>query len=113
MAKTNLIEVNDYPEPPEGATPRLFGPSSLWVEDMDMLKTVNMMEHQTSAYTINKLVVRRGQPFRILVSFSQDVASDDVRLEFLIGQCERTVSRRLKVFAFLSVLFCQSTATCL
>lgn len=105
MAKTNLIEVDDYPEPPEGATPRSFAPGSLWVEDMDMLKPMNMMAHQTSAYTINKLVVRRGQHFRIMVSFSQDVASDDVRLEFLIGQCERTVSRRLKVFAFLSVLF--------
>lgn len=105
MANTNLIEVDDYPEPPEGATPRSFVAGSLWVEGMDMLNTVNMMEHQTKAYTIDKLVVRRGQQFRILVCFSQDVASKDVRLEFLIGQCERTVSRRLKVFAFLSVLF--------
>ncbi|XP_075905294.1 coagulation factor XIII A chain-like [Nelusetta ayraudi] len=85
VAKTNLIEVDDYPEPLEGATPRSFVPGTLWVEHMDMLKTVNMMEHRTLAYNINKLVVRRGQHFRILVTFSQDVASDDVRLEFLIG----------------------------
>lgn len=108
MAKTNLIEVDDYPELPElpelpgEAKPRSFGPSSLWVENVDMMKTLNKLEHQTSKYVINKLVVRRGQPFRILVSFSEDVASDDVHLEFLIGQCERTISRRLKVFAFLS-----------
>lgn len=105
MAKTNLIEVDDYPEPPEGAKPRSFGPSSLWVENVDMLMAVNTMEHQTSRYNIKKLVVRRGQPFRMLVSFSQDVNSKDVHLEFLIGQCERTISRRLKVLAFLSFLF--------
>lgn len=54
---------------------------------MNMLKTQNELEHRTSQYKTNKMVVRRGQMFRIIVTFSEDVSSDDVHLEFLIGQC--------------------------
>lgn len=92
MAKTNLIEVDDYPEVAE-ATPRFHQSSPLWVENIDIMKTVNTQEHRTSRYKTNKLVVRRGQKFIIQVSFSQDVSSDDVHLEFLIGECERSVTR--------------------
>lgn len=92
MPNTNLIEIDDYPEHPEGATPRFVGPGKLWVEGMNMLIMQNKFEHHTDLYKTDKLVVRRGQPFRIIVNFSQDISSEDVQLEFLIGQCVNTVA---------------------
>lgn len=57
------------------------------VTGIDFLKSENGPQHHTDAYNITNLVVRRGQPFLIQLSFSRELtASDKLSLRFGIGK---------------------------
>ncbi|NXW56817.1 TGM4 glutamyltransferase, partial [Eurystomus gularis] len=59
----------------------------LKVTGIDFLKSQNCPEHHTDAYNIKNLVVRRGKPFQIQLSFSRELkASDKLALRFGIGE---------------------------
>ncbi|NXD76986.1 TGM4 glutamyltransferase, partial [Halcyon senegalensis] len=61
--------------------------TDLKVTGIDFLKSQNCPQHHTDAYNIKNLVVRRGQPFEIQVSFSRELqASDKLSLRFGIGE---------------------------
>uniref|UniRef100_A0A3Q3XGQ2 protein-glutamine gamma-glutamyltransferase n=1 Tax=Mola mola TaxID=94237 RepID=A0A3Q3XGQ2_MOLML len=73
-------------EPFDQATPRGEQPTGGGVMGIDMCQPVNKPQHNTSAYDITHLVIRRGQPFTVIVTFDRQLAeSDDFQLEFLIG----------------------------
>ncbi|XP_030799561.1 protein-glutamine gamma-glutamyltransferase 4 isoform X2 [Camarhynchus parvulus] len=61
--------------------------SSLKVTGVDFLKSQNTRQHHTDGYNIQSLVVRRGQPFQVLVSLSRELrAADKLTLRFGIGE---------------------------
>ncbi|XP_033924080.1 protein-glutamine gamma-glutamyltransferase 4 [Melopsittacus undulatus] len=64
-----------------------FPGSDLNVTGLDFVKSQNCRLHHTDGYTISNLVVRRGQPFQLLLTFSRDLqASDKLSLHFSIGE---------------------------
>ncbi|KAM4534026.1 coagulation factor XIII A chain-like [Odontesthes bonariensis] len=78
-------------EPFDGSSyagPRAFpaGGDALQVMGVNMRKEFNEGSHNTTEYTTNLLVVRRGHSFVIDVTFSRPLTpQDDFQLEFLIG----------------------------
>ncbi|NXH11682.1 TGM4 glutamyltransferase, partial [Bucco capensis] len=61
--------------------------TDLKVSGIDFLKSENCPQHHTDAYNIENLVVRRGQPFQLQLSFSRELkASDKLALRFGIGE---------------------------
>ncbi|NWR55134.1 TGM4 glutamyltransferase, partial [Bucorvus abyssinicus] len=61
--------------------------SDVTVTGIDFLKSQNGPQHHTDAYNIKNLVVRRGQPFLIQLSFSRELmASDKLSVRFGIGE---------------------------
>ncbi|NWY55821.1 TGM4 glutamyltransferase, partial [Chionis minor] len=61
--------------------------TDLRVTGVDFLKSQNTRLHHTDAYNIKNLVVRRGQPFQLQISFSRELRSDDkLALRFGIGE---------------------------
>ncbi|NWZ37744.1 TGM4 glutamyltransferase, partial [Brachypodius atriceps] len=65
----------------------LFPETSLKVTGIDFLKSQNTQQHHTDGYNIKNLVVRRGQPFQVLVSLNREVtAADKLSLRFGIGE---------------------------
>ncbi|NXT51961.1 TGM4 glutamyltransferase, partial [Pluvianellus socialis] len=61
--------------------------TDLRVTGVDFLKNQNTRLHHTDAYNIKNLVVRRGQPFQLQVSFSRELRADDkLALRFGIGE---------------------------
>ncbi|NXI51557.1 TGM4 glutamyltransferase, partial [Chloroceryle aenea] len=61
--------------------------TDLQVTGIDFLKSQNCPQHHTDAYNIKNLVVRRGQPFNVQLSFSRELkASDKLALRFGIGE---------------------------
>ncbi|NXS11598.1 TGM4 glutamyltransferase, partial [Neodrepanis coruscans] len=65
----------------------VFPETSLRATGIDFLKSQNTREHHTDGYNIKNLVVRRGQPFRVQVSFNRELkAADKLSLHFSIGE---------------------------
>ncbi|NXD67019.1 TGM4 glutamyltransferase, partial [Eolophus roseicapillus] len=61
--------------------------SDLKVTGLDFLKSQNCRLHHTDAYNISNLVVRRGQPFQLQLTFSRELqAPDKLSLRFGIGE---------------------------
>ncbi|NXE19498.1 TGM4 glutamyltransferase, partial [Ardeotis kori] len=61
--------------------------TDLKVTGIDFLKSQNCQLHHTDAYNIKNLVVRRGQPFQLQVSFSRELKpTDKLALRFGIGK---------------------------
>ncbi|XP_009864738.1 PREDICTED: protein-glutamine gamma-glutamyltransferase 4, partial [Apaloderma vittatum] len=61
--------------------------TDLKVTGIDFLKSHNCPLHHTDAYDIKNLVVRRGQPFHLQLSFSRELkASDKLSLRLSIGE---------------------------
>ncbi|XP_074747705.1 protein-glutamine gamma-glutamyltransferase 4 [Strix uralensis] len=61
--------------------------SDLKVTGIDFLKSQNTLLHHTDEYNIENLVVRRGQPFLLQLSFSRELkAADKLSLRFGIGE---------------------------
>ncbi|NWW87319.1 TGM4 glutamyltransferase, partial [Rhynochetos jubatus] len=61
--------------------------ANLEVTGIDFLKSQNCRLHHTDAYNIKNLVVRRGQPFQLQLSFSRELkATDKLALRFGIGE---------------------------
>ncbi|NXN95195.1 TGM4 glutamyltransferase, partial [Rhinopomastus cyanomelas] len=61
--------------------------TNLKVTGIDFLKSQNCTQHHTDAYNIKNLVVRRGQPFNIQLTFSRELkASDKLAVRFGIGE---------------------------
>ncbi|NXJ84084.1 TGM4 glutamyltransferase, partial [Trogon melanurus] len=61
--------------------------TDLKVTGIDFLKSHNCPLHHTDAYDIKNLVVRRGKPFHLQLSFSRELkASDKLSLRFSIGE---------------------------
>ncbi|NXR14491.1 TGM4 glutamyltransferase, partial [Semnornis frantzii] len=61
--------------------------ADLKVTGIDFLKSKNCPQHHTDAYNIKNLVVRRGKPFELQISFSRELkASDKLALRFGIGE---------------------------
>ncbi|XP_010022365.1 PREDICTED: protein-glutamine gamma-glutamyltransferase 4, partial [Nestor notabilis] len=61
--------------------------SDLKVTGIDFLKSQNCRLHHTDAYNISNLVVRRGQPFQLQITFSRELqAADKLSLRFGIGE---------------------------
>ncbi|XP_076014472.1 coagulation factor XIII A chain-like [Genypterus blacodes] len=93
---TNLVEDDDVPEfepfeDAEGSEIQPRGPASgyaeLYVVSVDMLQQTNKLNHYTSDYDIQNLVIRRGLEFFIRVTFNRELTqTDDYQLEFMIGQ---------------------------
>ncbi|KAM9025292.1 protein-glutamine gamma-glutamyltransferase 4 isoform 1-T2 [Ara ararauna] len=64
-----------------------FPGSDLKVTGLDFLKSQNCRLHHTDAYNISNLVVRRGQPFQLQLTFSRELqAPDKLSLRFSIGE---------------------------
>ena len=49
----------------------------------------NKAAHHTSEYDMSELILRRGQPFDLTVSFNRpyDESTDQVVLQFATGKC--------------------------
>ncbi|NXR80075.1 TGM4 glutamyltransferase, partial [Pycnonotus jocosus] len=61
--------------------------TSLKVTGIDFLKSQNSQQHHTDGYNIKNLVVRRGQPFQVLVRLNRERrAADKLSLRFGIGE---------------------------
>ncbi|NXX42478.1 TGM4 glutamyltransferase, partial [Tricholaema leucomelas] len=61
--------------------------ADLKVSGIDFLKSKNCPQHHTDAYNIKNLVVRRGMPFLLQISFSRELkASDKLAVRFGIGE---------------------------
>ncbi|KFQ76981.1 Protein-glutamine gamma-glutamyltransferase 4, partial [Phaethon lepturus] len=61
--------------------------ADLKVTGIDFLKSQNSCQHHTDAYNTKSLVVRRGQAFRLQLSFSRELkAADKLVLRFGIGK---------------------------
>ncbi|XP_009704362.1 PREDICTED: protein-glutamine gamma-glutamyltransferase 4 [Cariama cristata] len=61
--------------------------TDLKVTGIDFLRNQNSRLHHTDAYDIKNLVVRRGQPFQLQLSFSRELkATDKLALRFGIGE---------------------------
>lgn len=78
-------------EPFTGALPR--GPLSspdgnLTMVNMDMHKKDNKIEHRTTNFEYNDLIVRRGQKFKLTITFNRpySLSTDTVLLEFVMGK---------------------------
>ncbi|XP_061320474.1 protein-glutamine gamma-glutamyltransferase 4 [Pezoporus flaviventris] len=64
-----------------------FPGSDLKVAGLDFLKSQNCRLHHTDAYNTSNLVVRRGQPFQLQLTFSRELqAPDKLSLRFSIGE---------------------------
>ncbi|XP_068008914.1 protein-glutamine gamma-glutamyltransferase 4 [Melanerpes formicivorus] len=64
-----------------------FTETDLKVTGIDFLKSKNCPQHHTDAYNIKNLVVRRGMPFQLQISFSRELKpSDKLALRFGIGE---------------------------
>ncbi|NWX14609.1 TGM4 glutamyltransferase, partial [Aegotheles bennettii] len=65
----------------------IFPATDLKVTGVDYLKSENGRLHHTDAYNISNLVVRRGQPFQLQLTFSRELRSTDkLALRFGIGE---------------------------
>ncbi|KAG9476013.1 protein-glutamine gamma-glutamyltransferase 4 [Eleutherodactylus coqui] len=54
--------------------------------NVDFLKQENGCQHNTSEYNNKNLIVRRGQPFKLKISFNREVTPrDKVTLQFILG----------------------------
>ncbi|NXP52283.1 TGM4 glutamyltransferase, partial [Heliornis fulica] len=61
--------------------------SDLKITGIDFLKSDNCRQHHTDGYNTKNLVVRRGQPFQMLLSLSRELrAADKLALRFSIGE---------------------------
>ncbi|CAN2389650.1 mating plug formation [Pristimantis euphronides] len=59
---------------------------ALRARDVDFLKQENTCHHHTSEYNNSNLIVRRGQPFKLKISFDREVTPrDKVTLQFTTG----------------------------
>ncbi|XP_072306472.1 coagulation factor XIII A chain-like [Eucyclogobius newberryi] len=68
------------------ATPRGAPGSPLVVEDIDLCKSMNSGPHKTTMYNTEALVIRRGFPVVLKVTFNRPItAQDDFQLQFRIG----------------------------
>jgi transglutaminase 1 len=54
---------------------------------VELSRTVNRHAHHTSSYEIPNLVVRRGQPFEMVITFERafNTAEDSIVLKFVTG----------------------------
>lgn len=68
---------------------------------MSKPEEINKQQHQTSFYDSNYLIVRRGQEFRVKVTFNRPYKpkEDKFALEFVIGK-QRRVHRLLRCASF-------------
>ncbi|KAM3593667.1 uncharacterized protein V6R79_018316 [Siganus canaliculatus] len=86
---TNLLsDENDFPEfePFDDVPgPRTAPAGGAQVSSVDMCLQINKQNHMTTAYDMEKLVIRRGKAFLVRVCFSRRVEADEFQLEFLIG----------------------------
>lgn len=83
-----ITRVHRYPILHQYVSVLCSSPSgALQVVGIDMCQPINKPQHNTSAYDITHLIVRRGQPFTITVTFDRQLGEgDDFQLEFLIGE---------------------------
>uniref|UniRef100_A0A8C6WI45 Transglutaminase-like domain-containing protein n=1 Tax=Neogobius melanostomus TaxID=47308 RepID=A0A8C6WI45_9GOBI len=59
----------------------------LTVEDVDLLKNENAAAHKTSMYRMKELVIRRGAPFQMKITFNRPVTPQDMfQVQFRIGE---------------------------
>ncbi|NXG70744.1 TGM4 glutamyltransferase, partial [Baryphthengus martii] len=65
----------------------------LKVTGIDFLKSENCPQHHTDGYNIKNLVVRRGQPFKVQLSFSRELQSSD-KLALRFGMGEKPMKSR-------------------
>ncbi|XP_005510703.2 protein-glutamine gamma-glutamyltransferase 4 [Columba livia] len=64
-----------------------FPGTDLKVTGIDFLKSQNCRQHHTDAYNIKNLVVRRGQPFQLELTFSRELRpTDKLSLRFGLGE---------------------------
>ena len=65
--------------------------AGLGILQIDLQKTANRMAHHTNEYEHKKLIVRRGQPFNITVTFDRhlDLNEDKVTLQLVFGEFEK------------------------
>uniref|UniRef100_A0A3B4ACJ2 Transglutaminase-like domain-containing protein n=1 Tax=Periophthalmus magnuspinnatus TaxID=409849 RepID=A0A3B4ACJ2_9GOBI len=69
------------------ATPRANPGSPLVVQDVDLSKSMNIANHHTGMYITETLVVRRGDPIFLKLTFNRPVtAQDNFQVQFRIGQ---------------------------
>ncbi|KAM6971579.1 coagulation factor XIII A chain-like [Tautogolabrus adspersus] len=101
--------VNDEADFPEfepfddEATPRSYAPggAALSVVHVDLCQQINKPNHNTVAYDIMNLVVRRGQEFLMRVTFNRPITQgDDFQVEFLIGSNPSPSKGTLMAVAF-------------
>ncbi|CAL8399264.1 unnamed protein product [Arctogadus glacialis] len=85
------FDEDDEDDEDTGATadPRSHG-DPLDVKSVDMLVAQNNQNHYTASFKASAgqpmpLVVRRGEPFKMRISFSRLIGPDDFQLEFRIG----------------------------
>ncbi|KAK2859802.1 hypothetical protein Q5P01_004422 [Channa striata] len=103
MQPFELPEFEAFPSEPESdAAPRAApGQLPLSVQRVDMCLLTNKKNHNTSAYNIQNLVVRRGQEFIMKVTFSRPLTqTDDFQVEFMIGSKPLASENTLVVVTF-------------
>lgn len=97
--------------PPPGLTVPLSSvcPEYLDILDVDMMKKpeeINKMQHHTSYYHSDFLIVRRGQEFQVNITFNRpyDSDRDKIAVEFVIGENK---------VEYLFLKKCMFVATCI
>ena len=61
--------------------------TGLKAESVDLNITENRKDHHTDEYEHEKLIIRRGQPFTLNITFNRPVNTDedDIILQFTVG----------------------------
>ncbi|XP_010137307.1 PREDICTED: protein-glutamine gamma-glutamyltransferase 4, partial [Buceros rhinoceros silvestris] len=72
--------------------------SDVTVTGVDFLKSQNGPQHHTDGFNIKNLVVRRGQPFLIQLSFSRELTASD-KLSLRFGISEKSMRDRSTLLA--------------
>ncbi|NXD19443.1 TGM4 glutamyltransferase, partial [Spelaeornis formosus] len=71
----------------------VFPEATLKVTGIDFLKSQNTRQHHTDGYNIKNLVVRRGKPFHVQLTFNREMRSDD-KLSLRISITENPAKNR-------------------
>ncbi|XP_055007177.1 coagulation factor XIII A chain [Boleophthalmus pectinirostris] len=82
-------------------TPRSSSGSPLSVQDVDLMKSMNASAHRTAAYQTEALVIRRGDPFFLKLTFNRPIRDQDsFQVQFRIGANPNELRKSLVVVSF-------------
>lgn len=118
IPRTNLLDddLSTLPEfepfDPSEATPRATGGSPLSVLDLDLCKSQNAAAHKTWMYNTDSVVLRRGAPFTLKITFNRPITNQDYfQIQFRIGSSPNVVRGSLVTLSF-SGLTCSGPWAC-